>query len=93
MTVRRRRVVVRGRVQGVFFRDSCRSEASRLGVAGWVRNLRDGGVEAVFEGPLASVEAAVAWCRHGPPRAVVESVSVVDEDDAVEGLTSFRISG
>lgn len=89
----RRRVVVHGRVQGVFFRDSCRAEASRLGVAGWVRNLRDGRVEAVFEGPAAAVDAAVAWCRRGPARAVVESVSVVDEDDAVEGLTSFRISG
>ena len=89
----RRRVVVRGRVQGVFFRDSCRSEAARLGVAGWVRNARDGSVEAVFEGPVAAVSAAVNWCRQGPPRAVVESVSVVEEDDSVEGLTSFRISG
>lgn len=92
MTVRRR-VVVHGRVQGVFFRDSCRAEAARLGVRGWVRNLRDGGVEAVFEGPAGAVEAAVAWCRHGPPRAVVDSVDVVDEDEAIEGLTSFRISG
>ena len=89
----RRRVVVHGRVQGVFFRDSCRAEASRLGVWGWVRNLRDGGVEAVFEGPVAAVDAAVAWCRVGPPRAVVESVDVVEEDGAIEGLTSFRISG
>jgi acylphosphatase len=89
----RRRVVVRGRVQGVFFRDSCRAEAVRLGIGGWVRNLRDGSVEAVFEGDAPAVDAAVVWCRHGPPRAHVAEVSVVEEDDAVEGLGSFRIVG
>jgi acylphosphatase len=86
-------VVVTGRVQGVFFRDSCRLEAARLGVAGWVRNRSDGAVEAVFEGPLLAVRAAVDWCRHGPPRARVDSVSVVEEDGAVEGLISFRVVG
>jgi len=87
----RRRVVVDGRVQGVFYRDTCRREAERLGVAGWVRNRADGGVEAVFEGVPAAVDAVVAWCRTGPPRAVVTSVRVADE--AVVGEAGFRVRG
>lgn len=87
----RRRVVISGRVQGVFFRDSCQREAARLHVAGWVRNRNDGAVEAVFEGDAEGVGAMVEWCRHGPPRARVDSVSVVDEP--AEGLTSFRVTG
>lgn len=85
----RRRVVVSGRVQGVFFRDGCRREAVRLGVAGWVRNLPDGRVEAVFEGPLDAVDAVVAWCRSGPPRAVVAAIEV--EQEAPEGMAGFRV--
>jgi acylphosphatase len=85
----RRRVRVSGRVQGVWFRDSCRREAERAGVAGWVRNRPDGDVEAVFEGAPAAVETLVAWCRVGPPRAVVTAVTVTDETPA--GENGFRI--
>lgn len=85
----RRRVVVRGRVQGVFFRDSTRREAERAGVAGWVRNRPDGAVEAVFEGPRDAVEALVAFCRTGPPRAEVEGAAVDVEEP--EGLSGFRV--
>lgn len=75
----RRRVVVSGRVQGVWFRDTCRREALARGVRGWVRNLSNGDVEAVFEGDPIAVDAMVAWCHHGPPRAVVTGVRVTDE--------------
>ena len=85
----RRHVVVSGRVQGVFFRDTCRNEAHRHGVAGWVFNRSDGRVEAVFEGEPSAVDALVSWCRSGPPRAVVADVEVRDED--AEGLTGFRV--
>jgi len=74
-------------VQGVGFRVSVASRAR--GVGGWVRNLPDGRVEAVFEGPPAEVEVLVAFCRVGPRGAVVRSVEVVDEEP--EGLTSFRV--
>jgi acylphosphatase len=75
----RRRVIVHGRVHGVWFRDSCRREAEAAGVAGWVRNRPDRTVEAVFEGPEAAVAALVAWCRTGPIRARVERVEQFDE--------------
>jgi acylphosphatase len=75
----RRRVTIEGRVQGVWFRESCRRQATDLGVAGWIRNCPDGRVEAVFEGIAPAVEAVVAWCRTGPPRAQVTRVDVVDE--------------
>ncbi|WP_248583361.1 acylphosphatase [Nocardioides sp. InS609-2] len=76
----RRRVVVRGRVQGVFFRASCAQEAAGHQVAGWVSNEPDGSVAAAFEGEPDDVEALVAWCQIGPPAAVVESVDVADEE-------------
>lgn len=85
----RMRVIVDGRVQRVFFRDSTRTEALRLGVCGWVRNLADGRVEAVFEGDAAAVAAAVEWCRSGPPRALVTSLESFAE--AAEGLGGFEI--
>ena len=69
-----RRLVLRGRVQGVFYRESMRQEAVRLGVNGWVCNRLDGGVEAMVEGPAAAVEAIIAWCRLGPPDAHVASL-------------------
>jgi acylphosphatase len=75
----RRRVRVTGRVQGVFFRDSCRREAERRSVAGWVTNDTDGSVTAVFEGAGADVDALVAWCHRGPEHAVVDGVQVIDE--------------
>ncbi len=70
----RRRVIVRGRVQGVFFRSATEQEASRAGIDGWVRNLRDGSVEAVFEGEPTGVEALVAWVGRGPRFSEVQSV-------------------
>ncbi len=75
-----RRVVVTGRVQGVFFRDSCREEAQSAGVDGWVKNTRDGAVEAWFEGAPDAVERLVEWCRSGPRRADVDGVDVYEED-------------
>ena len=85
----RYRVVVSGRVQGVFFRDSCRRAAEEHDVGGWVRNLPDGRVEAVFEGPPADVGRVVDWARHGPRRAVVDDITLHPEPP--EGLTTFRI--
>jgi len=72
----RRRVVVRGRVQGVWFRGSMQDEAQRLGVAGWVRNRADGAVEAEVEGEETAVEALVVWARRGPRGARVSEVEV-----------------
>jgi acylphosphatase len=77
-------VFARGRVQGVWFRESCRAEAVALGVGGWVRNLGDGRVEAVFEGPDPAVARMVAWCRAGPPRARVDGVDVQVEEPTGE---------
>jgi acylphosphatase len=85
----RKRVLVTGVVQGVFFRDTCRRVAGQQGVAGWVRNLRDGRVEAVFEGTAESVDRLVEWSRHGPAEAEVTAVTVAEEP--VEGLSSFEI--
>jgi len=68
------RVVVTGRVQGVWFRDSCREQARALGIGGFVRNRADGAVEGEFEGPPAAVERLVEWCRTGPTRARVDGV-------------------
>jgi acylphosphatase len=85
----RRRVVVHGNVQGVFFRDSCRREAESRGVAGWVANRSDGAVEAVFEGGADAVEALVGWCRRGPRGADVSSVD--DTSEAPEGLSGFSV--
>jgi len=85
----RRRVVVHGYVQGVFFRDSVHRLAERHGVGGWVSNRRDGTVEAVFEGEPKAVERLVAFCREGPRGAQVESVDVSEEDP--EGLSGFTV--
>ena len=85
----RYRVLVSGRVQGVFFRDTCRRLAEQHGVAGWVRNLSDGRVEAVFEGPAEVVDRLVDWSRHGPRYAAVDHIEVQAERPG--GLDSFRI--
>jgi acylphosphatase len=85
----RYRVLISGRVQGVFFRDSCRRLAQQHGVAGWVRNLPDGRVEAVFEGPTEDVRRLVDWAHTGPRLAVVEAVAVHPEPP--EGLATFSI--
>jgi acylphosphatase len=82
-------VFVTGRVQGVWFRESCREQALAAGVSGWTRNLSDGRVEVVLEGPPAAVQRVVAWCHDGPPRARVERVEVADE--APVGEAGFRV--
>ena len=83
------RIEVDGRVQGVWFRESTRRTAEDLGVAGWVRNRPDGGVEAVFEGDERSVAQAVAWARSGPPNALVTELFEFAEEP--EGLLGFEI--
>jgi acylphosphatase len=85
----RRRVVVHGRVQGVFFRDSTRRKAQSRGVAGWVTNRHDGAVEAVFEGEHDAVESLVRFAREGPRGADVADVEVVEEEP--EGLSGFEV--
>jgi acylphosphatase len=87
----RKHVVVSGRVQGVFFRDSVRRLAGQHGIAGWVRNTWDGTVEAVFEGEPDAVARLVEFCREGPSGAHVENVDVSTEPP--EGLTGFRVTG
>jgi acylphosphatase len=87
--VQRRRVVVQGHVQGVFFRETTRRRALADGLGGWVRNLPDGSVEAVFEGEREAVARLVAFVREGPRGARVDWVDVASEDP--EGLTGFEI--
>lgn len=86
----RRRAVVRGQVQGVFFRDTCRRLAQEAGVAGSVRNEPNGTVLAVFEGDPHAVRRMVDWCRTGPPSAHVEGVDVTDEQPTGESGFSVR---
>jgi acylphosphatase len=90
-SMRRVRVVVSGRVQGVFFRVGCAERARELGVAGWVRNTPDGDVEAVFEGSPDRVDAMVAWSRAGPPGARVTGVEVQELE--LVGDHGFLITG
>ena len=85
----RRRVIVRGLVQGVFFRDTVRRRVQSWGVAGWIRNNWDGSVEAVFEGESDAVERLVELCRKGPSGARVDRVEVSGEEP--EGLRGFEI--
>ena len=86
-----RRVLINGRVQGVWFRESCSRQAAMTGVTGWVRNLDDGQVEAWIEGESGAVDALEAWCRVGPSRAVVTAVSV--EERVAKGLMTFEVVG
>jgi acylphosphatase len=86
----RKRVIVHGQVQGVFFRDTTRRMAESRGVAGWVRNNPDGSVEAAFEGEPDAVDEMVRFAHEGPRGAAIASVDVVDEEP--EGLAGFRIS-
>ena len=87
--IQRKRALVSGRVQGVFFRDSTRQKAEALGLSGWVRNLPDGRVEAVFEGAEDRVAEMISWCQEGPPEAEVRDVSVEQEEP--EGLAGFEV--
>lgn len=89
MTRVARRLLIRGRVQGVGFRESTRLEAEHRGVCGWVRNLSDGRVEAHAEGDPAAVDALVAFCRVGPPASRVDEVTVTDI--ATSGAVSFLV--
>ncbi|MHB8790901.1 MAG: acylphosphatase [Desulfobulbaceae bacterium] len=89
MSGRRVRVIVRGRVQGVCFRDYTRRQAQALGVSGWVRNLPDRSVEAVIEGEAGSVEAMLAWLHNGSPMATVTAVEI--EEEAARGEQGFVI--
>ena len=87
----RAHVVVRGRVQGVWYRGSMQEEAARLRVGGWVRNRSDGTVEAEIEGERADVDALIAWAHHGPPGARVADVSV--EWMEARGERDFVVTG
>ena len=82
------RLVIHGRVQGVFFRDTMRREAQKLAVTGWVRNCSDGTVEAVVQGKPAAVDAIVQWSHRGPQFARVERVEVEPDEDS---YTSFKV--
>ncbi len=85
----RRRVLIHGRVQGVFFRDSIRRRARELGVSGWARNRPDGTVEAVLEGQPEAVQEILQFAETGPPHAQVTRTEVTEEP--LEGLTNFSI--
>lgn len=90
--MKRAHVFVTGTVQGVWFREATRKEATQLNVTGWVRNLPDGRVEAVFEGTEFAVDALVAWCQRGPERARVRHVDALEETPTGEfaGFTVQR---
>jgi acylphosphatase len=88
---KRVRVLVTGRVQGVFYRTTCASRARQLGLAGSVRNLPDGRVEAVFEGRDEDVDVMVEWCRNGPDLARVDALEIVPEP--LSGDPEFRVTG
>ena len=87
-----KRLLIAGRVQGVGYRDSLRAEARRRGIGGWVRNLSDGRVEALLEGPEKAVLAAIEWARHGPPLAKVDAVEVeTPVDETVRQYPRFEV--
>ena len=87
----RTHVLIEGRVQGVFFRAETRAVARQQNLTGWVKNLNDGSVEAVFEGEAENVEKAVQWCHKGPPHALVTNVTVKREPYAGE-FETFSVS-
>ena len=84
------RLVIHGRVQGVFYRDSMRLEAQRLGVSGWVKNRSDGSVEAAVHGDPAAVDAIVRWAHRGPELAHVERVEIEPDDGVYNGFDVIR---
>jgi acylphosphatase len=86
----RAHVYVSGQVQGVFFRESARERAEQLGLAGWVKNLPDGRVEAVFEGPPDKVRQMIQWCEQGPSHATVENVDAELEESSGD-LRGFEV--
>jgi acylphosphatase len=89
--MKRMRVFISGRVQGVFFRAYTRETAMTLNLTGWVRNLYDGSVEALFEGDDTNVQSMLEWCKKGPPHAVVRHVDASEEPYTGE-FRDFRIT-
>jgi acylphosphatase len=89
--MKRMRVFISGRVQGVFFRAYTRETAMTLNLTGWVRNLYDGSVEALFEGDDTNVQSMLEWCKKGPPHAVVKHVDAAEEPYTGE-FRDFRIT-
>ncbi len=87
--MKRAHLFISGRVQGVFYRAFTKDVAESLGLKGWVRNLRDGRVEAVFEGDEDKISIAIERCKEGPPHAKVDSIEIIWEKS--EGLTDFEI--
>ena len=87
----RAHLIIEGRVQGVWFRDSTRTEATRFNLTGWVKNRFDDCVELVAEGPREKVEKLIEWCHHGPPAARVSMVHEIKEEFTGE-FDSFRIT-
>ena len=90
MSCKTLRLIIHGRVQGVFFRDSMRREACKLNVSGWVRNRSDGSVEAAVHGEPAAVDAIVQWAHRGPPHAEVERVDIQPDTGNYAG---FEVTG
>ena len=84
--------MISGRVQGVAYRANARRQAMNLSLTGWVKNLRDGRVEVLAEGPAARVDALIAWCKEGPPAARVTSVDILERADSAPQFTSFDIT-
>ena len=88
---KRARVIISGRVQGVFFRMETKRYADRLGIKGWVKNRRDGAVEAVIEGDENRIREMINWCKKGPPMSRVDDVQIFAEDYS-GAFTSFDIA-
>ncbi len=86
----RAKLNIKGRVQGVFYRQSTKDTATRLGLTGWARNCPEGSVEAVFEGAKESVDEAIEWCRQGPSAAQVSEV-IVEWQDFQNEFSTFGI--
>jgi len=84
------KLLISGSVQGVFFRQSAKLEAEKLGIVGWVKNRDDGNVEAMVEGEKAKIAEFIKWCKNGPPFAKVEKVEV-EEQKGAEGFSEFSI--
>lgn len=86
----RAHVYISGSVQGVFFRDSTRQKANELDLNGWVKNMSDGRVEALFEGPADAVQEMLDWCKEGPAQADVEDVDA-EHEEPMEDLKGFEV--